>query len=125
MLNRNCFNWVKPWWLCAKRCAPTRLPASSSTSTSLWVSAQSKPTYHILALPFLHIFLGVSGPYIPGARSNGPPIVDWPRKEARGSTIFLYRSSRVERGGFPRQCLSGREQPCQPLVQRAWKNINI
>ncbi len=61
---------------------------------------------------FLHTLLGVSGPSIPGARSNVPPIVDWPRKAARGRTIFLYRSSRVEEEVFPRQCVSSRDQPC-------------
>ena len=77
-----------------------------------WLSAQSKPTYHILALPFLQKLLGVSGPYIAGARSNVPPIIDWPRKAARGRTIFPYRSSRVEELVFPQQCLSRRELPC-------------
>jgi hypothetical protein len=51
---------------------------------------------------------GGSGPYITGARSNVPPIVDWPRKAARGRTIFFYRSSRVEKRAFPRQYVSSR-----------------
>src|SRR6266849_9601412 len=45
MLNRNCFNSFKPWWLWAKRRAPTRLPASSSTSTS-W-SGRPLASFHI------------------------------------------------------------------------------
>ncbi len=61
---------------------------------------------------FLHKLLGVSGPYITGGRPHVPPIVDWPRKAARGSTIFWYRSSRVEEEVFPRQCLSSRDHPC-------------
>src|SRR5712692_9667255 len=68
-------------------------------------------------LPFLAIreqLLGVSGPYIMGARSNVPPIIDWPRKAARGSTIFPYRSSRVEKQVFPRQCRSRRTIPVGP-----------
>src|SRR5712692_6753617 len=68
-------------------------------------------------LPFLAIreqLLGVSGPYIMGARSNVPPIIDWPRKAARGSTIFPYRSSRVEKQVFPRQCRSRRTLPASP-----------
>src|SRR5713101_3009987 len=68
-------------------------------------------------LPFLAIreqLLGVSGPYIMGARSNVPPIIDWPRKAARGSTIFPYRSNRVEKQVFPRQCRSRRTLPASP-----------
>ncbi len=54
-----------------------------------------------------------------GCSKHVPPIIDWPRKAAQGRTIFPYRSSRVEKLVFPRQCVSGREQPCQPLVERA------
>ena len=68
---------------------------------------------------------GVSGPYITGARSNVPPIIDWPRKTAKGRTIFFYRSSRVEKAVFPRQYLLGRNSSCRPLSKRVWKNINI
>src|SRR5438132_10677898 len=64
--------------------------------------------------PCLAQLLGGSGPSIPGARSNVPPIIDWPRKAARGSTIFPYRSSRVENEVFPRQCISSRETPASP-----------
>ncbi len=54
-----------------------------------------------------------------GCSKHVPPIVDWTRKEARGSTIFSYRSSRVEREVFPRQFLSSRLSSAQPLVERA------
>src|SRR5260370_1454837 len=64
--------------------------------------------------PCLAQLLGVSGPYITGARSNVPPIIDWPRKAAKGRAIFLYRSSRVENQAFPRQCLSSRGTPASP-----------
>jgi hypothetical protein len=54
-----------------------------------------------------------------GCSKHVPPIIDWPRKTARGRTIFSYRSSRAEVLVFPQQCLSSRMQPCQPLVERA------
>ncbi len=68
---------------------------------------------------------GDIGSFYNGCSKHVPPIIDWPRKAAKGSTIFLYRSSRVEKLAFPRQCVSSRELPCQPLVDRACKNSNI
>src|SRR6266702_1581638 len=69
--------------------------------------------------PLSQTLPGGLGSLYNGCSKHVPPIVDWPRKAARGRTLFLYRSSRVESLVFPRQSLSGREQPCQPLVQRA------
>ena len=43
-----------------------------------------------------------------GCSQHVPPIIDWPRKAAKGSPIIVYRSSRVEREVFPRQFLSSR-----------------
>jgi hypothetical protein len=45
--------------------------------------------YHIFVILFLKNFLGASGPYITGARSNYPPIVDWPRKTAGKDDLSL------------------------------------
>ena len=47
-----------------------------------------------------------------GCSKHVPPIIDWPRKTAKGRTIFQYRSSRVEKPVFPRQCLSSRNSSC-------------
>jgi len=48
------------------------------------------------AFSLLHTIPGEIGSLYPGARSNDPLIVDMPRKAAKGSSIFPYRSSRVE-----------------------------
>jgi hypothetical protein len=60
-----------------------------------------------------------------GCSKHVPPIIDWPRKAARGSTISLCRSSRVEEKVFPRQGLFSRLSPALPFVKRVWKHINI
>jgi hypothetical protein len=39
---------------------------------------------------------GGVGSFYNGCSQHVPPIIDWPRKEASGRTIFFYRSSRVE-----------------------------
>jgi hypothetical protein len=45
--------------------------------TLVWcVSAQSRPTYHIVVASFQTNLLGVSGPYITGAQSSDPLIID-------------------------------------------------
>jgi hypothetical protein len=61
----------------------------------------------------------------PGCSKHVPPIIAWPRKAAKGSTISLYRSSRVEKKVFPRQFVASRLSSAQPLVERACKNSNI
>src|SRR5262249_44828540 len=76
-------------------------------------------------LSFSRATPGRGGAFSSGWSQHVPPIIDCPRKTARGSTIFLFRSSRGGAKGFPRQALSGRESPCQPSVERAWTNSNI
>jgi len=48
---------------------------------------------------------GGIGSFYNGCSKHVPPIIDWPRKAAKGRTIFPYRSSRMETQVFPRQCL--------------------
>ena len=44
---------------------------------------------------------GSVGSFYSGCSKHVPPIIDWPRKAAKGRTISLYRSSRVENQPFP------------------------
>ena len=50
----------------------------------------------------------------PVADRTVPPIVEWPRKAAKGSTICHYQSSCVETQVFPWQIFSSRENPASP-----------
>gem|GEM_PF-1492829 len=60
---------------------------------------------------------GDVGSFYTGCSKHVPPIIDWPRKTAKGSTIFLRRSRRVEVIVFPRQFLQGKAYPCRSSVE--------
>ena len=112
------------------------------------VAVGKAPRSHALArfIQHLHVMMGVCpiqtnvpptcesfsrktpggvGSLYNGCSKHVPPIIDWPRKAARGSTIYSCRSSRVEKKVFPRQWLSSRLSPALPFVKRVYKNINI
>jgi hypothetical protein len=62
---------------------------------------------------FLHTLLGSIGSLYNGwqtATSLQSSIGEG--KAAKGSTLSSYRSSRTEKKGFPRQCVSSRDEPC-------------
>ena len=49
--------------------------------------------------------------------NNDPLIIDVPRKTVKGRTIFVYRSSRVEKKAFPRQCYRAGSAPLSPCLR--------